>query len=148
MPLASMLPTAFDALISKIKTLLSVPTLIAKEPSVAILIELMSPLWPLRDAIYWPVSEFHTLRSRSTCPPLSKIISFVGLKHTVLTMAWWPNKVISRISFWPCCKFGTTKSFMCLSFEPEAIKRSVRDQSTQYIEPMWWFSCSRTTRIG
>jgi hypothetical protein len=42
-PVASILPTAFEALISKIKILLSVPTLIAKEPSDAIFIEWISP---------------------------------------------------------------------------------------------------------
>lgn len=43
-PLASILPTALEALMSKIRIFLSVPTLIAKDPSAAILIELMSPL--------------------------------------------------------------------------------------------------------
>ena len=52
MPDASMLPTAFETLISNNKIFLSVPTLIANEPSGAILIELISPVWPLRDAIY------------------------------------------------------------------------------------------------
>ena len=45
---------------------LSVPTLMAVLPSLVILIEYMLPLWPLRLATFFPLSEFQTLSSWSS----------------------------------------------------------------------------------
>jgi hypothetical protein len=86
-PDVSIEPTAFWHLMSNSNILRSVPTEIANDPSCAIFIELISPVWPLRLATCYPVSEFHTFTSLSVYPPDSSTRSSVGLKHTVRTMA-------------------------------------------------------------